>query len=208
MVPSYRPPHAPVSSTHGITGRGLTYHPQPPAPEHHGDVHVGSRAHRAILYGGSTTGIGPPRRCGLPVRTRRAAGRRKRCEDGLSSKERRWERTWGRTVPRYRTWSTRNFSVMVECQEQIVTHLRLSKKVPKAGLSQGPARRSCSCNLKLEGQDQACFSHTKQTCDNSVQPGLGELEAARFFGGSQDGHLAGRSGSTSALQSRPTSGRR
>ena len=74
----------------------------------------------------------------------------------------RQERTWRRTVPRYRTWSTRNFSVMVECQEQIVTHLRLSKKVPKSGLSQGPARRSCSCNLKLEGQDQACFSHTNK----------------------------------------------
>ena len=208
MVPSYRPPHAPVSSTHGITGRGLTYHPQPPTPEHHGDVHVGSRAHRAILYGGSTTGIGPPRRCGLPVRTRRAAGRSKRCEDGLYSKERRWERTWRRTVPRYRTWSTRNFSVMVECQDQIVTHLRLSKKVPKSGLSQGPARRSCSCNLKLEGQDQACFSHTKQTWNNGGHHGLGELQAARFFGGSQDGHLAGRSGTMSAAQSRPTSGRR
>ena len=117
-------------------------------------------ARRAIAAARRACAIDPER--GLPVRTRRAAGRSKRCEDGLSSKERRWERTWGRTVPRYRTWSTRNSSVVVECQDRIVTYLRLSKKVPKDGLSQGPARRSCSCNLKLEGQDQACFSHTNK----------------------------------------------
>ena len=53
----------------------------------------------------------------------------------------RQERTWRRRAPRYRTWSKRDFSELVQQEDRIGTHLRPSEKVLEGGPNPHPDGR-------------------------------------------------------------------